>query len=145
MEAAFLAIPLHSGYPYQSWRKGIDCTLVKKANSFRVNKLGTIVLFEADFNFVNKAVSRKLAHFSKKNNSLAEEQYGSQKNHRSIKHVLNKRLCMDLLCQTKRPGIITPTNLKSCYDRISHSIASLSMQRQGIQESEILCMFTPLQ
>ena len=145
MEAAFLSIPLRSGYPYKDWRKGIDCTLVKKANSFWINKLRTIVLFEADFNFVNKAVSRKLARCSEHKQSLAEEQYGSRKNHRSIDHVLNKRLCMDLLRQTKRPGIIAPTDLKSCYDRISHSIASLSMQRQGIQESEILCMFTPLQ
>ena len=145
MEAAFLSIPLRSGYPYLRWRKGVDCTLIKKANSFRVNKLRTIVLFEADFNFVNKAVSRKLAYQSEQKNSLAEEQYGSRKNHRSIEHVLNKRLCMDLLRQTKKPGIIAPTDLKSCYDRISHSIASLSMQRQGIQESEILCMFTPLQ
>ena len=31
MEAAFLSIPLHSGYPYEYWTKGIDCTLVKKA------------------------------------------------------------------------------------------------------------------
>ena len=59
MEAAFLSIPLRSGYPYHYWHKGIDCTLVKKANSYRVDKLRTIVLFEADFNFINKAVSRK--------------------------------------------------------------------------------------
>ena len=52
---------------------------------------------------------------------------------------------MDLLRQTKKPGIIAPTDLKSCYDQISHLIVSLSMQRQGIQESEILFMFTPLQ
>ena len=66
MEAAFLSIPLRSGYPYKEWRKGIDCTLVKKANSFRINKLRTIVLFEADFNFVNKTISRKLALCSEK-------------------------------------------------------------------------------
>ena len=57
MEASFLSIPLRSGYPYHAWRKGIDCTLLKKANSFRVDKLRTIVSFEADFNFINKAVS----------------------------------------------------------------------------------------
>ena len=61
MEAAFLSLPLRSGYPYKYWTKGVDCTLVKKANSYRVAKLRTNVLFEADFNFINKAVSRKLA------------------------------------------------------------------------------------
>ena len=66
MEAAFLSIPLRSGYPLQAWRKGVDCTLVKKVNSYRVDKLRTIVLFEAEFNFINKAASRKLAYAAKK-------------------------------------------------------------------------------
>ena len=57
MEAAFLSIPLRSGYPYHNWTKGINCTLVKKGKSYRVDKLRTIVLFEANFNFINKAVS----------------------------------------------------------------------------------------
>ena len=105
----------------------MDCTLVKKANSFRVDRLRTIVLFEADFNFVNKAVSRKLARMAESKRSLTPEQYGSRKNHRAIEHVLNKRLCMDLLRQERIPVIIAPTDLKSCYDRICHSIASLSI------------------
>ena len=61
-----------------------------------------------------------------------------------VTDVLNKRLCMDILRQTKRPGIIAPTDLKSCYDRICHNVASLSMQRIGLAESEIQCMFRPL-
>ena len=97
MESSFLSIPLRSGYPYKSWFKGVDGTLLKKANSFQVDKLRTIVLFEADFNFINKAVSRKLARMAENKKSLAREQYGSRKNHRSINHVLNKRLCFDLL------------------------------------------------
>ena len=97
MEAAFLSIPLRSGYPYQYWCKGIDCTLLKKANSYRVDKLRTIVLFEADFNFINKAVSRKLARMGESKKSIAREQHGSRKNHRSIEHMLNKSLCKDLL------------------------------------------------
>ena len=52
---------------------------------------------------------------------------------------------MDLLRQERIPGIIAPTDLKSCYDRICHSIASLSMRRQGVQALEVHCMFTPLQ
>ena len=131
LDAAFLSIPLRSGYPYDYWKKGVDCTLVKKNNSYRVDKLRTIVLFEADFNFINKAVSRKLAHQAEDKNSLAPEQYGSRKNHRAIEHVLNKKLCMDILRQNKIPGIISPTDLKSCYDRICHSIASLSCNDKG--------------
>ena len=77
--------------------------------------------------------------------NLGRSQYGSRKHHRAIEHVLNKKLCMDILRQTKTPGIIAPTDLKSCYDRISHSIASLSMRRQGVSKSEVKCMLLPLQ
>ena len=100
MDTAFLSIPIRIGYVFESWKKAIDCSLQKKANSLRANKLRTIVLFEADFNFVNKIISRKVARrTSKYRNSLADEQYGSRKDHRAIEHVLNKRLCMDLLRQ----------------------------------------------
>ena len=34
MKTSFLSISLRSGYPYNYWTKGIDCTLVKKVNSY---------------------------------------------------------------------------------------------------------------
>ena len=52
---------------------------------------------------------------------------------------------MDLLRQYKTPGIIAPTDLKSCYDCICHSIVSLSMRRQGIRKSVVSCMLQLLQ
>jgi hypothetical protein len=55
-EAAMASIPMKSGYAYKLWRKGTDVELLRKANSFHVSKLRTIVLFEADFDFTNKAV-----------------------------------------------------------------------------------------
>ena len=146
MEAAFLSIPMKSGYSYKLWERGVDCVLPKKKRQLRVDKLRTIVLLEADFNFLNKHIARKLAARAELNkNGLAPEQYGSRKSFRAIDHVLNKELSFDILRQNKTPGIIIPTDLKSCYDRICHSIASLSMRRQGIAESEVVCMFTPLQ
>ena len=126
-------------------RKASIVHWLKKTNSYRVDKLRTIVLFEADFNFINKVVSRKLAYQAEDKNSLAPEQYGNRKNHRAIEHVLNKKLCMDILRQNKIPRIIAPTDLKSCYDHLCHSITSLSMQRQGVSKSEVTCMLVPLQ
>jgi hypothetical protein len=52
---------------------------------------------------------------------------------------------MDLLCQEKRPGVLCSNYLKSCYDRIVHTVASLILQGIGLQESEIVCMFSTLQ
>jgi hypothetical protein len=52
---------------------------------------------------------------------------------RSILAALNKRLTTDLFRFQRRTGSIASTDLCSNYDRIVHSIAGISMQRQGIQ------------
>jgi hypothetical protein len=54
-------------------------------------------------------------------------------------------LTYDQLRQLKWPGVLCSNYLKSCYDRIVHYIASLCLQRQGLQESEVVCMFSTLQ
>jgi hypothetical protein len=40
---------------------------------------------------------------------------------------------------------MVPNDLKSCYDRICHLIASLCMRRQGVAESEVVFTFTLIQ
>jgi hypothetical protein len=146
MEAAFISIPLRSGYVFKAWKYGVDCVLPKKKNEMRVDKLRTIVLLEADFKFLNKHVARKAMHEAEGTRlGLAPEQYGSRKYFRSIDHVVNKLLSFDLLRQFKQAGIVIPTDLKSCYDHICHSIAALSMRRQGVAECKVVCMFSTLQ
>ncbi len=77
--------------------------------------------------------------------SLAPEQFGSRKAHRAIDQALNKVLTNDLLRQLKLPGAICSNDAKSCYDLIVHTPASLSMQRQGVPESAVVCLFSTLQ
>ena len=145
MEAAFVSIPLRTGHAYSYWKKGIDCVLPKKKHSNKIDALRTIVLLEASFNFTSKTLSRKVAAQAELQNGFAEEQFGSRKDHRAIDHALNKRVTLDLLRQFKMPGVLRPNDLKSCYDRICHNIASLCMRRQGLAESESVCMFSTLQ
>ena len=77
----FCRFPLDQDIPYERGVKGSIALWLKKVNSYRVNKLRTIVLFEAEFNFINKAVSRKLAHAAEKKKCLAIKQHGSRKSH----------------------------------------------------------------
>lgn len=139
-EAAFASIPLKSGYAYKRWKTGIDVEIPKKANSFRTDKLRTIVLLEADFNFGNKVISRRVAQTAEMYGSLAPEQYGSRKGHRATECALNKRLTLDMLRVLRWPGALCSNDLKSCYDRIAHAVASLCLQGQGVSKSEVVCM-----
>jgi hypothetical protein len=76
---------------------------------------------------------------------MAKEQGGSRKNYRAVELGLNKCLTMDQLRLLKWPGILCSNDMKSCYDRIVHAVASLRLQRQGISESEVAFMFSTLQ
>lgn len=103
---------------------GIDIMIPKKADSQRVDKLRTIVLMEADFNFVNKIIGKRVMANAERANNLASEQYGSRKSKSSIVHATNKQLTFDIINVTKSDTALMVLDAKSCYDRISPPIAS---------------------
>jgi hypothetical protein len=80
-DAVMTEIPMLSGYSPDRWRKAIDAVLVKKAGVFLANKLRTIVLFEADFNYLNKHVGPTMIRSAQIFGHLAREQYGSRQGH----------------------------------------------------------------
>ncbi len=82
---------------------------------------------------------------AEKHSSLAPEQYGSRKHHRSIRLAANKAISNDLLRQQKKPGSVSSNDAESCYDLIGHTPALLAMQWQGVPKSAVSCMFTKLQ
>lgn len=134
-----------TGYSPSRWRTAIDAMLLKKAGNYQVTALRTIVLLEADYNWMNKFPGRKMMKFAEQHKQLAPEQYGSRKFHKAIDQVVNKVLTFDLLRQLRRTGALCSNDAKCCYDRIVHAVASLSMQRNGIDEPAIICTFTTLQ
>ena len=79
------------------------------------------------------------------NNILAPEQYGSRKNKIANECALNKVFIFDLLRQTNKTAEIGSCDLKSCYDKIIHLFASVSMQRAGVPVIAIESRFTIIQ
>ena len=76
---------------------------------------------------------------------MAKEQYGSRKRKAAIHHTLNKRLTFNILQQQRVKVGVYSCDLKSCYDRIVHYFASLSMRRIGAAESSTVSMFSTVQ
>ena len=144
-EAQMADIPYKSGMSPDRWKKALNVMLEKKKGNFRVDKLRAIVLFEADFNQNNKQLGRETMFTAEDLNAIAKEQYGSRKHFSAIDHSLNKLLTFDLIRQLKREAVLCANDVKSCYDRIVHSIESLSMPRVGAPIEPIICMFTTIQ
>ena len=138
-------IPRRSGYSPCRWRSAIDAVLWKKPGIFFLEKTRTIVLFEPDYNYLNKHISRIAMENAELFNHLAKEQYGSRKAHRAIDQSTNKRLTTDMFLLRREPGALCSNDAKGCYDRIHLVVAALAMLRQKIEESSIECMITTLQ
>jgi hypothetical protein len=134
-----------SGYALQRWTKGIDVMIPKKNDSLRADQLRTIVLMEADFNFLNKIAGKRIMANAEKSNSIADEQFGSRKMKGAINHAVNKQLTLDIMRQEKRKFTLVILDAKGCYDRIAPPIASLSLKRQGTPASYVIMLFSTIQ
>jgi hypothetical protein len=62
-----------------------------------------------------------------------------------VDQVLNRGITSDIVRQMKIPAAICSNDAKSCYDRIVHSITSLSMQRVKVPPGPIICMLFTIQ
>ena len=96
-EATMASIPLSTGYSPTRWHQGINIMLLKRPGKFQVDKLCTILLYEPDFNHVNKFLGRAIMHHAEDTGFLAKEQYGSRQGKSAITHALHKRLTFDIL------------------------------------------------
>jgi Reverse transcriptase (RNA-dependent DNA polymerase) len=132
---------LSTGHTLKRWQQGIDVMIPKKVDSLRVDKLRTIVLMEADFNFLNKVIGKRVMEKAEQSGSIAPEQFGSRKQKSSIHHAVNKQLTTDILRQDRKSFCLITLDAKACYDRIAPPIASIALKRQGATSKMIKSMF----
>jgi Reverse transcriptase (RNA-dependent DNA polymerase) len=140
----FLEVALKTGHSLERWQQGIDVMIPKKQDSLRVDKLRTIVLMEADFNFLNKIIGRRIMQQAEEARSIAPEQFGSRKQKISITNALNKLLTTDILRQEHRNFSLITLDAKACYDRIAPPIASVALKRQGATDNMVNVLFNTL-
>lgn len=145
LEVTLLNILVRSGYSPSRWRKGLNVMLLKKLGCYDPKTFRTILLYEADLNFLLKLLGRRMMANAERHGLLAREQYGSRKNHTAIRQVLNKVLTYDMIRLRQIPGALCSNDAKSCYDRIVHSVAKMSMMRCGAPETTIDLMFDTIQ
>ena len=118
--------------------------ILKSAGIFDIDRLRTIVLYEADFNHNNKFLGRSMMQHTVPRNRIAKEQY-SIPGRKSIDHALNRRLIFDISRYQKMSIAMTSCDLKSCYDRVAHTPDLLVMLGYGIPMEPMFSMFHSIQ
>ncbi len=146
MHALFTEIAVTTGYSPTRWQKGLSVMLEKILGCRDPEKLRAILLMEADFNFANKLfLGKRMMEWAEKHNEIPIECYGSRKGHQAIDVAVNRAITWDLLRQKRHAGSIASVDAQTCYDRIAHSIASLSSQRLAVSVETMICLLSTLQ
>ena len=145
LHATMMDIPLLSGQGPSRWQQCIDVMITKKPGDYRINRLRTITLLEADMNLLFKFIGKLIMEIGEETGTLAGEQYGSRKNKDAITQCLNKSLLMDIIRQRKCRAAICSNDASQCYDRITHPMVSLSLGRIGIPQSYTSCILSTIQ
>ena len=141
---AMTEIPFRSGYTPKRWLKATNVMILKKEGITDIDRLRTIVLFEADYNHNNKFLGRHMMRHCIDNKLMAPEQYFIP-GKKCIDHVINRRLTFDILRYQKASLAMGSVDLKSCHDRIAHAPAYLAMRGYGIASEPIKSMFDTYQ
>ena len=137
-------IPFTSGYIPTRWQQATDVMLLKKEGNHALEKLRTIVLYEADFNMQNKVIGRQSMSTALHSHQIAPEQY-SRPQRSAIDHALNRQLVFDHCAYRHIPYSLCSSDLQGCYDRIVHSAAILALRRVGVPASRLHTMFGAIQ
>mmetsp|Transcript_13589 Transcript_13589/g.25460 ORF Transcript_13589/g.25460 Transcript_13589/m.25460 type:complete len:198 (+) Transcript_13589:179-772(+) len=133
------------GYSPFCWRRGNDLILYKVLGNFNVTNTRPILLFEVDANQHNKSLGRLLMHEAEMRNGLPWEQYGRRKGHLAEVQALNNTSFFDLLRLQCHAAAFEICDLKSNYNLVVHSIATLLALRQHVSEAPMFCSITTLQ
>ena len=145
VDAALASIPILSGYCPKAWQQAVDVMIPKKKLSADVEKLRIIILFHALFNMTNKRVGRNMIYRAHDLDLLPAETFGSRPGRRANVCALNKVLTYDVARQRRKPMALCSNDATACYDRIVHSVASLCMQRLGVDTTTCRVLFGTLQ
>ncbi|CAJ1939885.1 unnamed protein product [Cylindrotheca closterium] len=104
----------------------------------------TIQLMNSEAQANNKKAGRAAMQFAEAHSLIPDGQCGSRKRHQAIDLALSKRLVWDLLILRRRAAGWISNDAKSCFDRVVHWVAIVTMLRFGLTWRVLSSMFNML-
>ena len=122
------------GFAFERWKEVVNCMINKKVDSFALNQLRVIHLFEADYNLVIGLIfGRYMIHRICDSGMFHPSQWGRP--NRECEDVLMLKELTYQVSAMSRTDIATFDNdASSCYDRIVTRFALLCCRAHGVPE-----------
>ncbi|CAJ1927568.1 unnamed protein product [Cylindrotheca closterium] len=144
-DTIFRSIPFATGFVPAQWCHLLNFAIEKKPGKIQVDLMRWIQMMNSELQANNKRVGKSAMAYAEKHKLIPTGQHGSRKRHQAIDLALTKRLTWDLLHLQRHPaGWISNDAPKSCFDRIVHWVAIISLMRFGIQWRTLRSMFDTL-
>jgi hypothetical protein len=102
-----------------------------------ISKLRSILLMEADENFMYKRVFGQRMMDNVRKHGLMPEEIFSERNRMADDGTLTKTLFYDISRQSRRPAGVASVDADNCFNRIAHAMASLCFQAFGVEEAAV--------
>jgi hypothetical protein len=130
---SLLNIAAEYGSPLPRWKNIVSVMIEKKPGNYQLNKLRTIHLFEADYNWlIGMIFGRRMVHGAERQKHLHEGQWGSRPGPSAHDALLHKIASYEVSRLTRTPLATFDNDAKSCYDRIIMVFALLLCQKHGV-------------
>jgi hypothetical protein len=126
-------LALTHGHVWKRWQNMVSVMIEKKPGLFLLEKLRTIHLFEADYNWILGLIfGRRMVHNAEKQQHLNESQWGSRPGRSTEEALIHKVLSYEISRNTRTPLGTLDNDAKACYDRIVMLFALLLCQKHGV-------------
>ena len=120
-----MTVIVRTGLRPARWGVALQVMLEKIAGVCLVDKLRSIQLYEADYNWFNKFVFNDAAMAALESSGCLPEEHFSQRGSTAEDACLDKTLTTDISRQSRQPMAVISVDAAQCYDRVNHSMMAL--------------------
>jgi hypothetical protein len=136
-------VALTHGHVYERWKQIVSVMIEKKPGVFLLEKLRTIHLFEADYNWLLGLVfGRGMVYNAEEQHHLFDSQWGARPGRSTEQPDLHKTMSYEISRLTRTSLGTLDNDAKACYDRIVMVLALMLCQKHGVPQSA--CMMAAI-
>ncbi len=145
LQAAKLSACTKKGIPLARWGVGLTVLLEKTCGNNLINKMRTICLLKADFNWLNKLIYARRMMNSTLDENLIPLECFAKKGSNCVNVVMTKTIYCDKSRTHHHPMIVLCNDFADCYDRVAFPVAEVALQSFGIPIEAVRVLLLAMQ
>ncbi len=128
MHTAKLTLAASTGVPLARWGNRLTVLLKKVFRNIYIDKMRTICLLEANYNWLNEFVfAKQMMDKAFQGDIIPAEQF-AKRGSKATEGVLTSGLFCNISQALHKTAAIESVDLANCYDDVAHPIVSIALQ-----------------